>query len=142
MKVSTFLHVVMIAAAWSGTACARPSNEVSTEYYAEAQLQHLVGERILTCSGGRAKWGRVTAFSLRESVPCGTRRVRTESQTKAARLLLHHDPLLTCRAQCEKKFHIPTACTPDGCDTRKAECLSACADLLEPSVPPEEMRSP
>jgi hypothetical protein len=116
--------------AWSASAHALPPNEVTTEYYAGADHSKLVGETILSCSGGVHKWGHSTPFKLKSSDPCG-RRVATD-RIPAARFLMHRDPVAACHFRCQANSH-PTMCGADEvCNEKRKACDDACDLLLTP----------
>ncbi len=124
MKLLRFLSLLLLSAWLVNHAHALPSNEVTTEFYKEAQRQTLVGERILSCSGGLHTWGKVTRFTLRSSEPCGPRHLG--GSVNAERMLFRLNGL-SCEQKCARRFP-RRICGPDetDCDAGRQECLAAC----------------
>lgn len=123
MKPLRCLSYFLLCALLSSRAHALPPNEVDTEFYAEAQHKRLVGERILSCSGGVHTWGRVTAFALRSSAPCGPHHLGGSVNAEKMMFRLHG---LSCEQKCARRFP-PKLCGPDeACGAEAAECLAAC----------------
>lgn len=130
------LLVATLCLTASSAARALPSNEVTTEFYSDPSRSTLVGERILTCGGGHAMWGRKTAFSEKSSSPCGHE--RRAGASIAVSSMLHQDPVAACHFRCQ---HIPLqSCPPPSinepeCLQPRAQCNAACDLLLDPSEP-------
>ena len=129
MKLLRSLSFLLLCVWFVNHAYALPSNEVTTEFYKEAQHQTLVGERILSCGGGLHTWGQVTRFTLRSSEPCGPHHLGGSVNAERMLFRLHG---LSCGQKCANRFQLTTACPPEetDCDARRLECLAACKPPL------------
>jgi hypothetical protein len=128
MKLLRSLSILLLCVWFVNHAYALPSNEVTTEFYKEAQHQTLVGERILSCSGGLHAWGQVTRFTLRNSEPCGLHHLSGSVNAERMLFRLHG---LSCEQKCARRFPL-RVCGPDeaDCDAGRLECIAACKPPL------------
>ena len=126
------LYLILLSLVIPLAAQARPNSEVTTEFYSDQAKSNLVGERILTCGGGVAKWGRQSGFSAKSSAPCGPgRRVGTSI---AASSILHHDPRAACVARCNRMPLVNLGSCTSGdnrpCEQPRDICQQGCKEIM------------
>ena len=123
--------VALLTLIAAGPAAARPANDVTTTYFADAAKTKWVGEVELTCGGGVVSFGHRSAFFKRSSDSCSPARMTPVAFGRFGGTLA--DKIEACHNRCAIRFsHRPRLpCTPDACPSNDAlnECNASCDEL-------------
>lgn len=112
-------------------AAARPANDVTTTYFADAKKTKWVGEFELTCGGGHVSFGHKSAFFTKTSDSCSRGAMTPIAMSRFKGTL--QDRVAACHAGCTFRFHHrpPAICLPEGCPVDEAaqQCHASCDEL-------------